>query len=355
VGVIEPDGAAKASPSGESTPLGTAIAAPVMDAPAAERIDLGPPPGPIEASDTFAVAGRKAMWLHVERMLAREADIRDPDQIDSLRKYRVATRRLRAAMRLFRDAYPMRESKPLRVGLGAIAREVGTVRDLDVRIADLDSWAVRAGEGTPADVAPLRAAWGTERRRAAAALERRLATKRHRRLLESLAAFVTTGTVTEATGGTPVLTVRDRVASSAWLAYERLRSHTAGFERADLETLHDIRIAAKRLRYTLEFLGPVLGPQREWLVARLVGLQDNLGHLNDAVVNAGAIRAFLADQRAVLDPGAGGAIEGYLASREQAVATLRRGAGRTWRPVVDAAFAGRLGRAVILPASSERP
>ena len=315
---------------------------------------LGDAPGPIEAADTFAIAGRKAMWLHVDRMLAREAAIRDPKDPDSLRKYRVATRRLRAAMRLFREAYPAQEIKPVRDALGVLAREVGAVRDLDVRIADLDSWAEESGVASPESLAPLRDAWATQRLHAAAALERRLESKRHRRLLETLASFVTSRPVaTPGMTGTPAMrTVRDSAASSAWLAYERLRAYTSTVHWADLDTLHGIRIEAKRLRYTLEFLGPVIGMQRDWLVARLVALQDHLGHLNDAAVTAAAIRAFLEERHSALQPGQRQAIEAYLVARERAVTQLRRGVGRAWRPIVGVMFAGRLGRSVIVRAST---
>ena len=314
----------------------------------AERLDLGEPPGPIEASDTFAAAGRKSMWLHVDRMLEREPELRDPDQVDSLRKYRVAMRRLRAAMRLFREAYPARRLKPLREGLGELAREVGAVRDLDVRIADLDGWA-EAGIDTAAHVAPLRDAWVAQRREGAAALEHRLGTKRHRRLLQGLAEHVTTTEpAAGAVGAAGARTVRDRVASSAWLAYERLRAIAPDVDGAPLETLHAIRIEAKRLRYTLEFLGPVMGVQRDWLLARLVALQDHLGRLNDAALNVAAIRAFLADAAATLSIAEHSAIDDYLEARAKDVDSLRRRVGRAWHPVIDATFAGRLGRAVIV-------
>ena len=57
---------------------------------------------------------------------------------------------------------------------------------------------------------------------------------------------------------------------------------------ADLPTLHALRVDAKRLRYAIEFLAPVLGPRHELLVERLVALQDHLGALNDAVTTVDA-------------------------------------------------------------------
>ena len=48
-----------------------------------------------------------------------------------------------------------------------------------------------------------------------------------------------------------------------------------------VEQLHALRIAAKRLRYTLELFSPVLGPDIGDLLAELKTLQDLLGELHD--------------------------------------------------------------------------
>ena len=312
--------------------------------------ELGPEPGPIDASDSFEAAGRKAMWLHVQRMLVRETALRDPDEVDALRRYRVATRRLRAAIRLFREAYPPNDLRRIRDGLADLATAVGSVRDLDVRIADLDRWVGAHGDAGADMLAPLRETWVAQRGAAALAMVRQLDSKRHRRLLAALAAFVSEpATVAPPAAGARPRTIRDRAASSAWLAYERLRAFTSAVPGADLETLHGMRIEAKRLRYTLEFLGPVFRPERATLVERLVALQDHLGGLNDAAVTSAAIRAFLAEPPATLQPAERQATEGYLVGRERDVATLRGGVQSAWRPVAGIAFARRLGRAVVVP------
>ena len=50
------------------------------------------------------------------------------------------------------------------------------------------------------------------------------------------------------------------------------------------ETLHDLRIAAKRLRYVLEILGHTIGPYAEKATAQAKSLQDLLGDLHDCDV-----------------------------------------------------------------------
>jgi len=333
-----------AVPAESPPPSAAEVGAPELPRPA-----LGRAPGAIQPTDSFATAGRKAMWLHVSRMLDREDAVRDPAQTDALKRYRVATRRLRAAIRVFREAYPKRETKSLRAALADLAGALGRVRDLDVRVEELDRWAKERGEGAPEAVGPLRVALTSQRRAAAAVLVRKLDSRSHHRLLTALVQFVTERD--ETTGlheGSPERTTRDHAASSIWAAYELVRAYASIVRWADLQTLHGLRIEAKRLRYTLEFLGHVLGPEKDLVLERLVALQDHLGALNDATLAVAAIRAFLGERHAGLDPDQRTAIVAYLGDRERELNRLRRSVGRAWRPVVSITFARRLARAVVV-------
>jgi CHAD domain-containing protein len=323
--------------------------APVAGVPPSDRLPLGPAPGPIALTDLLAAAGRKAMWVHLDRLLAREPGVRDPDRPDELRKYRVATRRLRAALRMFAAAYPDREVRPLRRGLSELARAVGAVRDLDNRIADLNRWQAERDGDAPAGVAVLTAAWAQDRQRAVHALYGDLDSRRHRRLVAALIAFVdvapTSGRREQRPGSH---SIHDRIASMLWAAYEDVRAFAPVLRWADLETVHELRIAGKRLRDDLEFLADLLPPERAWLLERLVALQDHLGALNDATVAASAIRAFLEHRHAGLAPVERAEISAYLVDKERQAAVLRRSIWRPWRPVAGIGFARRLSRLVVV-------
>jgi CHAD domain-containing protein len=64
-----------------------------------------------------------------------------------------------------------------------------------------------------------------------------------------------------------------------------------GFLEKDREPreLHRMRLAAKRLRYTLELFRPCYGKGLEQRLAVLKELQDALGDVNDAVVTSGML------------------------------------------------------------------
>ena len=316
-------------------------------APPERTLDLGPDPGPVLPADPLANAGRKAMWLHVGRLIKHEAAMRDPAHADELRRYRVATRRLRAALRLFGPAFRPADVKPVAEGLAELADAVGLVRDLDVRIAALEDWAATRSPASPELVRPLADAWRTERADAMARLEGRLASRRHARFVPTLVDFVQAAdrpTRPDRRGEI----VRDRAGSQVWRAFEKVRAFAPAIRWADVATLHQLRIEAKRLRYSLEFLGDVLGPDRAWLVERLVALQDHLGALNDATLTAAAVRSFLAEHHLELAAADRTELAAYLDDQERTARNLRRGVSRPWRAIAGVTFARRLARTAIV-------
>jgi CHAD domain-containing protein len=131
-----------------------------------------------------------------------------------------------------------------------------------------------------------------------------------------------------------------------WAAYEHVRGYEPVLRWADVETLHELRIAGKWLRYSLEFVREPLGDGAAPLIARVTALQDHLGLLNDASVTASMARTFLVEHAGDLSNLESAAIGRYLVSREREVARLRRTVGPAWRGVAGEAFRRSLGRVV---------
>lgn len=310
------------------------------------------PPAParspgVLASDPVAEAGRKVLRFHFARMLAREAGTRDGRDPEDLHAMRVATRRMRAAWRVFGDGFRPGRTKRHRAYLREIAGRLGAVRDLDVLIAGAEAWQAELPRSDRAGLKPLLAAWRVYRDDARVLLVRDLDSDDHAAFVESFRVFVQTegaGAVT-ADASAPHR-VRDTAGSRSWAAYERVRAYEPVLRWADVETLHDLRIAAKWLRYTLEFVRETLGPDVALLVPRIVALQDHLGQLNDADVAASMARTFLVEHGSDVSPASAAVIGQYLTSRERDVARLRRTVGVPWRGLAGLTFRRRLGRAL---------
>jgi hypothetical protein len=61
------------------------------------------------------------------------------------------------------------------------------------------------------------------------------------------------------------------------------------FAEHEIESLHNLRISAKRLRYTLELFRSVFGPLGEEMIERIKAIQEELGNLHDADVRIAMI------------------------------------------------------------------
>src|SRR6185436_5127820 len=102
-----------------------------------------------------------------------------PNDMEGIHQRRVATRRMRAALRVFRGFVPD-AAEDVRAELKWLAGSLGAVRDLDVQMAALQDM---AGDE---DVAPVIRVFAARRLNDATALELALASPRFARLIANL-------------------------------------------------------------------------------------------------------------------------------------------------------------------------
>jgi CHAD domain-containing protein len=307
---------------------------------------VGKTPG-VRADDALAEAGRRILRFHLARMLAREEGTRSGADLEDLHGMRVATRRMRAAWRVFGDAYRPGRVRRYVGELRGLAADLGRVRDLDVLIDGLRQYVASLPATEGEAVAPLLEAWEADRERARRALVELLDSDEYRHFADDYVAFVgTEGASVVPIGPDEPHRVRDMAGSRIWDAYEHVRAYDDVLRWADIETVHRLRIAAKRLRYTIEFFREPLGSDVGGLIDRVVALQDHLGYLHDADVAAALARTFLVDRSSRLSREVTEAVGRYLRSREDEVARLRRTLTPAWRRVMALEFRRSLARAI---------
>jgi CHAD domain-containing protein len=323
------------------TVLGTPV-----DVELAGEIPVGKTPG-VTADDLHAEAGRKVIRFHLARMIAREAGTREGADPEELHGMRVSTRRMRAAWRVFGDGFRADRTARFRKRLRVVAARLGTVRDLDVLIEATEGFAATLPAGERDGLDPLLASWREQRDAGRRLLINELDSGGYQHFLEDYRDFaVTPGAAVRPVDPTSPHRVRDTAGSRIWQAYERVRAYESVLKWADVPTLHQLRIEAKRLRYTLEFVREALGPEAPALISRVVALQDHLGAMNDAEIAAHMARAFLVEHAGDLTDHQTSAISRYLVFREREVARLKRTVGVPWRSVAGLTFRRALGRTI---------
>jgi triphosphatase len=311
------------------------------------RLVVGKTAG-VLAEDTLAEAGRKVMRFHLARMLDRDQGVREGKDIEDIHKMRVATRRQRAAWRVFGESFRKGRTKPYREGLRDAARRLGAVRDLDVQLEGIDAYRADQPVNDQRALEPFIASLGQHRDDARALLIRELDSPGYARFVDDYIDFVRTegAAAKPIHGAAAPHRVRETAPSRIWAAYEQVRSYEPILRWADVPTLHELRIAGKWLRYSLEFVQEPLGDEAAPLIAKVTALQDHLGLMNDASVAASMTRTFLVERAGDLSTAETAGIGRYLVDRERQVAKLRRTIGPTWRRVAGLSYRRALGRVV---------
>ena len=263
-------------------------------------LGLGPPPprdlGPSEIGATSST-GEVAFALlrrHFAAFEAKEPGTRLGEDPEELHDMRVATRRLRAAIKLFEDILPVRVVRA-REEFRWVARALGQVRDLDVQLQQLEAWIGEAGQEDREPLSVMRSLLREERERHRLSLFEMLDSRRYERLVEGFAALLRHGPLrTSAASRVPAVAAAPELVRSR---YRKLRKAARRVgEEASPEDFHRLRIRGKRMRYALESVSELYVDGSKPLIRRLEGLQDVLGLLQDARVAVDRLRRLAATE-----------------------------------------------------------
>lgn len=256
--------------------------------------DQEPDGGGLHARMHTAELCRRAWRQQLAQMLLNEAGVRDSDDIEYVHDMRVATRRARAAARLYAGFFDRKDKAVRRFtdALRKTGRLLGAVRDLDVAIEKLEDFEGKREDRAGADVLAER--WRAQRAKAHAELVAWLDSGLYRKFVVRLADFCATAGAgvrkprLKAGEAPERFQIRHTIPSLIFDRYETVRAFEVHFERPEpipAETLHALRIECKYMRYHLEFNSTLLGAPGAELIQALKALQEHLGDLNDAAVS----------------------------------------------------------------------
>lgn len=247
----------------------------------------------------------------LEKVVIEIDGVRRGDDIEHIHRMRVASRRLRAGLRTFRDCLPEKKFRWIYAETRGITRALGEARDADVQIAFLKK--IRkvparsaAGDGGEGDMGlPLREAvrflLGRLRRQRAGyqvhvigALERFGKKDIPGSIVETFVLVYPPGRIAGWYPSTLPLLAAEQIGR----CYGDLMMYEPWLQYPDaIAEHHAMRIAAKNLRYTMEIFAPVYRLGLRKYIARIARLQKVLGELHDTDVWIDMVSAMLLKER----------------------------------------------------------
>lgn len=289
---------------------------------------------------TAGQAGLAVIRRQFLELCASEPGTRLGASAEPLHDMRVAIRRLRVAFSAFEDylgpAIQAREKDAKWLG-GILSH----VRDLDVQLEIFEGSRAGAESELGAALLALSRVLEEERARARRRMIRALSSSRFTRFVDDFSNALQEGP----DGGVddvPVLQVGPGLMEKRYRAL-RVLGDAITLDSVPAE-YHRVRIAAKELRYGLEFLAAVYGSPAKNFRTEVKALQDLLGRHQDLDVTAETLRGLVPDGRLGFTPEAVAAVTSLgedhareaAALRRQFPAVYRRLNEPVWQQVLDA-------------------
>jgi triphosphatase len=249
----------------------------------AEQIELKPEMPAVEAFQTVARACIRQFRLNEPMLIARRS-------VEPLHQARVALRRLRSALSLFKPVVADQEYERFKRGLRDLSHKLGEARDLDVYIARSTVSNASENGGFPQLALERAERVQSERQRAYQRVISALQSKRFRLLMHNFGIWIEAGpwcTLDEPKSqAARDQTIVDFAAHVLELRWRKLIHRGRHLDRLSSKEHHRIRIDAKKMRYASEFLSSLMADPRhrrrhKMFIAALESLQTRLGDLND--------------------------------------------------------------------------
>ena len=251
---------------------------------------------------SYGFAYLRKSWQSLVREAEGARRGQDPEHVHQMR---VASRRLRAAMPIFRSCFPEKKYRKWRKEIKSITASLGKARDLDVQIGFLEEYLCgppgnlpeqkTSGippETIPGDVSALLGHLRQKRRMAQPAVEIAGVSILEGGILDGFGAVLSSSREERSTGKRGKLHRRAQKIISARTA--DLQAYEPFVHDPDAVTRHhEMRIAAKRLRYTLETFNRFYSGTLKNSIRKVRALQDVLGQLHDCDVWIGCLPGFM--------------------------------------------------------------
>ncbi len=260
----------------------------------------------IEPDDTVEQAFIRIISDCLAHLSANEASALHGDDPEGIHQMRVALRRLRSALVLFRRFLPPEHYDSLNGEVKWLAGCLGPARDWDAfRLSLLEP--LRAAMPDDHELQALAVAVEGARQRAYQVARNAILSNRYTRLLLTFNGWLETDSWRNQALSEGTAHLLDPIGPIAdALLHKRcrtLRKRGRHFTHLPPEKRHDVRKALKKFRYSIEFLRALYGRKAvKRYQKRLLPLQDGLGELNDMATARHLMTSLLKKGKVGADP-----------------------------------------------------
>lgn len=252
----------------------------------------------LTADDRMADASEKIIMSQFYEAEKAETGVLSARDIEDVHDMRVALRKIRSSIIIFRDFLDPVWLDQTEEGMKRTLAVLGVLRDLDVILEKTDSYLQDRG----IDASHLSVFYETvakDRKEAHVEAVAYLTSDEYKTFKDELKETFESGVYL----GTPRISRKGDIGPVRIcdvlpaVLYEKAADITAYHEWMDgpmiyVEKLHRLRIAAKNFRYTLDFFKDCLGGAAGQLIKEFKELQDILGDFHDAVVAVEVIESY---------------------------------------------------------------
>lgn len=273
-----------------------------------DSVDSAPVPDYLSGhseNDTAAAGVVRALSANRDKLVALDPRVRR-DEWDSIHQMRVATRELRSHLQTFDGVLAGERVERLLAELKELAGVLGQARDAEV-VEERFLWLLDnedSGTVTDEDRERLLGAIRREYERAHRRVVATLDSERYLQLLEDIDALLAEPPVVKQEDSS----VEDVMAEHLDAAFKKLRKRhkraVGNWDNEDLtlhereEYFHDMRKAAKKLRYAAEAVGSATGMKTGKIYKACKKMQSVLGDFQDSVTSRDKLLALAgADRR----------------------------------------------------------
>jgi CHAD domain-containing protein len=247
----------------------------------------------VKPDDTAFIAAADIISAYIPVARANEGGIIAEYDTEFLHDYRISLRKIRSVLSLFEGVYAADQTADLKAQFAELMLQTGRLRDLDVYLQQKQQYYDPLPKTLHGGLDTLFNLFAEKRQQEQAKLSHHLASKSYRKQMESLAKLFGKRKKLRR-GPTADLRARDYAGDLIWRRYRKICKIADGIgPQTDDAQVHALRIHCKKLRYLMEFFGPIFPkPVFKRLLTPLKQLQDNLGLFSDYSVQQLSLQNF---------------------------------------------------------------